>query len=84
MPMHAQTNGMKGAKSSKISHHQILCRQIFFVKLHYDGGFSYKGSAKDFSPSLNILSNCITKVFFLGKSLEELRRFVAGAGIVPK
>ena len=83
MPMHAQTNAMKGAKSSKFSHHQILCRQIFFVKLHYDGGFSYKGSAKDIYPSLNVLSNCITTVVFSVKSLEELRRFVAGAGIVP-
>ena len=83
MPMHAQTNGMKGAKSSKISHHQILCSQIFFVKSHHNCGFSYKGSAKDINPSLNVLSNCITTVVFSGKSFEELRRFVAGAGIVP-
>ena len=83
MPMHAQTNAMKGAKSLKISHHQILCSKIFFVKLHHDGGFSYKGRAKHISPSLNLLSNCITMVVFSVKSLEELRRFVAGAGIVP-
>ena len=54
----------------------IFCQ----IALRYDGGFSYKGSAKDISPSLNVLSICITMVFFFW---EELRRFVAGAGIVP-